>query len=203
MPCDGVSTPVFNVKMIFNPENTDNIIFEIKSSVPLVSPPLVTIYPHGATCNKSILTFTAEEIPGLENMYRVLYPKQTGFGDIDKVVVKGKDICGVEGISDGSFVKSVISQLDVKIFNNVIKVLENERCTIHYKVYNNDKITIKIYTRTGNFVKTLFEGNVNPGEYDAYWDGRDEKGKLVSSGIYIVMITSSYYEVKDKISVLK
>jgi len=198
MPCNGIATPVFNVKMIFNPENTDNIIFEIKSSVPLLAPPLATVYPHGSTCQKSILTFTAEEIPNLENTYRVLYPKQTGFGDIDKIIIKGKDICGVEGQSDGSFTKSVISQLDVKLFNNVIKPVANERCTIHYKIYNNDKIMIKIFNRAGNLVKTLYEGFMKAGEYECFWDGKDVAGKPVADGIYIIVVSTSYYEIKDK-----
>ncbi|PKL92366.1 MAG: hypothetical protein CVV21_03385 [Candidatus Goldiibacteriota bacterium HGW-Goldbacteria-1] len=203
-PCVKEPPPDFKVKMIFNPEHTDDIIFEIDSTLELAEPPLVTIYPHGATDNKDILTFTAVLIPGETKKYRVLYPKQTGFGDIDKVVVKGTSICGKTGQSSGDFDKSVISEKDVKIIDNVIEPDKGERSTITWKVYEGGEAYVKIYNRNGSLLKVLFEGVMTKeGTYSTMWDGTDANGRKVSSGTYIVVVKTPYYEAKDKISVLR
>jgi outer membrane protein assembly factor BamB len=212
-PCLNAAAPQFTVKMIFNPEATDDIIFEITSTVELVSPPSAVICPHGVKnlsagsmtklCTKSCQPFTSEPIPGESKKYRILFPKTTGFGDIDSVTVKGTSKCGVAGTSVGSFDKSVISDQDVQIFKNVIKPDQGERCIIHYKVYGNDKITVKIYDRNGQIVRTLLDKAVKmTGEYDVIWDGT-ENGKIVASGIYTAVVESVYYKATEKISVLR
>lgn len=205
-PCLDEPAPQFTVKMIFNPESTDNIIFEITSSVELMSPPVADIYPHGNLDEnpKTVLTFTAEPVPGKPKEWRVLYPKQTGFGDIDSVVIKAMTACGAYYESPGDFTKSVIPGLDVKIFKNVIKPDQGERCIIHYKVYNNDRITIKIYDRNGRIIKTLLDGAVQmTGEYDVIWNGKMDDGSTASSGIYTAVVESVYYTESLKISVLR
>ncbi len=203
-PCIKEPPPAFKVKMIFNPEHTDDIIFEIDSTLVLLEPPLVTIYPHGATDNKDVLTFTAVLIPGETKKYRVLYPKQTGFGDIDKVVVKGTSLCGKTAQSCGAFEKSVISEKDVKVIDNVIEPDKGERSTIIWTVYEGGDASVKIYNRNGALVRILFEGVMTKEDtYSVTWDGKDANGQTVSSGTYIVVVKTPYYEAKDKISVLR
>jgi hypothetical protein len=200
--------------MVFNPEATDDIIFEITSTEELSSPPSAVICPHGASdlsaasvssqCTKKCAVYTAQAVPGETKRFRILYPKTTGFGDIDSVTVTGTSACGKPGTSDGSFDKSVISGQDVKIFKNVIKPDQGERSIIHYKVYDNDRITVKIYNRNGQIVMTLIDNEVKmPGEYDVVWDGKNSEGKTVTSGIYTAVVKSVYYEATEKISVLR
>jgi flagellar hook assembly protein FlgD len=86
----------------------------------------------------------------------------------------------------------------------VIKPDLGERCIIHYKVYDNDRITVKIYNRSGQVITTLVDNAVKmPGEYDAIWDGKNSDGKIVASGIYTAVVKSVYYEATEKISVLR
>ena len=213
-PCAALLPPVFTVKMVFNPEATDNIIFEITTDTEMASPPTAVICPHGANtvsagsvskqCNKSCLSFTSEIVPGESRKFRILYPKATGFGDIDSVTVKGTSACGISGTSDGTFDKSVIPGQDVQVFKNVIKPDDGERCIIRYKVYANDKVTIKIYNRNGQIVKTFAENEIKTaGDYEIIWDGKNNSGKTVASGIYNAVIKTSYYEDTEKISVLR
>ena len=204
LPCDGVTPPSFTVKMIFNPEHTDNIYFQITSNVPLMNPPSIDVYPHGGTENKDVLSFVSTLVPGQDMVYRVLYPKQTGFGDIDRIVVKGQDICGVWGTSSGKFDKEVISEKDIKIFNNVIEPDKGERVTIMFNVYSGDNVKVKVYTRTGVLVATLFDGVITQvGTKELYWEGKNDNGNIINSGTYLITVETSHYKATEKVAVVR
>lgn len=205
-PCIASAAPKFSVKMVLDPETGNNDFFEIASTEQLSSPPILTVYPHGNTCGskKETLTFTAVLIPGSANKYAVLYPKQTGFGDIDRVVVTGKSACGREGKYDGGFDKEVISKKDVVIFKNVINPDEGERARITYKVNDGTNVKINVYTRKGAIVRTLFDGKAAlKGNCEAVWDGKDASGKTVSSGIYMIIVETDLYTVREKVAVTR
>jgi immune inhibitor A len=51
-------------------------------------------------------------------------------------------------------------------------------------------ITLKIYNLCGQLVKTLLDEDKPGGNYTLLWDGRDEGGKAVSSGIYFYKLTA-------------
>jgi hypothetical protein len=72
LPCDGIHPPEFTVELFFNPEATDNEIIEVTSSVPLVNPPVVVVYPHGNLDenDKNVLTLQTELIPGETDLCR-------------------------------------------------------------------------------------------------------------------------------------
>ena len=55
-----------------------------------------------------------------------------------------------------------------------------------YQVFKGGKYTLKIYNARGELVKTLVDSHSNPGRYRICWDGRDDKNKIVKSGIYFV-----------------
>ncbi len=45
-------------------------------------------------------------------------------------------------------------------------------------------VRLKVYDILGREVRTLVEGDLGPGRYRLDWDGRDEFGNLLSSGVY-------------------
>jgi hypothetical protein len=45
-------------------------------------------------------------------------------------------------------------------------------------------VSLKIYNVRGQLVKTLFEGSKTPGWYTFVWDGRNNRGTGVSTGVY-------------------
>ncbi|MCX8092691.1 MAG: glycosyl hydrolase family 8 [Candidatus Goldbacteria bacterium] len=205
--CNGTTTPTYTVHLIYNPEHSDYVIIEIESSVILKTLPVVDIYPHCGCppTKKVIFSYTAELIPGETKKYRVLYPKQTGFGDIDKVIVKGTDLCNVYGESDGSYTKETISRQDLIVFKNVIKPDNAERSRIVFKIYGGGDHKVNVFNRNGVLIKKLFDENITEqsGEREVIWDGTNSAGKKVVSGIYIVVAKSPYYEAKEKIVVIR
>jgi len=203
-PCGFVATPVFSVVMIFNPESSDDDIFQITSNTILASAPYLTVHPHGQSANKPALTFPSSLIPAETMKYRVLYPKQTGYGDVDYVEISYADICGNSYTAQAQFEKSVISQKDVQLFKNVINPDQGERTRIDFKIYGGDHITVKIYSRTGVLIKNLYDSDVSgSGWKEAIWDGTNTKGEKVASGIYYAVVVSDFYTIKEKIAVIR
>jgi flagellar hook assembly protein FlgD len=45
-------------------------------------------------------------------------------------------------------------------------------------------LTLRIYNIRGQLVRILVDGEIEPGNHQAMWDGRNDKGEEVSSGIY-------------------
>ncbi len=56
--------------------------------------------------------------------------------------------------------------------------------SIRYSVARVGNIELKIHNIAGQLVKTLVNEKQNPGSYSTIWDGRDNNGKILPSGIY-------------------
>jgi outer membrane protein assembly factor BamB len=211
-PCAGAGPLQFTVKMICDPDSLSNIIFEITSSMELASLPQAVICPHGSKasdgisvqCTKKCVQYTATAVPGDPKKYKVTCPKTAGYGDIDSVAVTGTDICGRQCTSDGSYTKTDASDQDVRVFKNVFRPDDGERCMLHYKVYGNERVTIKVYNRSGQLIDTIVNGETKAaGEYDCIWDGKNQSGETVASGIYDACVSCQSYTVTEKMSVLR
>lgn len=61
----------------------------------------------------------------------------------------------------------------------------NPSTTISYDIKGAQNVTLKIYNTLGQEVKTLVNTRQNAGNYKVQWDGKDNAGKSVASGVYI------------------
>jgi hypothetical protein len=64
-------------------------------------------------------------------------------------------------------------------------------------------ITLKIYNVMGQLVKTLVDKEKLPGSYQVIWDGKDEQGEVVGSGIYFYRLQAGNFTNTAKMSLLK
>ncbi len=64
-------------------------------------------------------------------------------------------------------------------------------------------VSLRIYNASGRLVRTLVDETLPPGRHVASWDGRDESGAAVSSGVYFYRLTSPGIEQQGKTVVLK
>lgn len=51
------------------------------------------------------------------------------------------------------------------------------------------RVTISVYDIRGRRVKKLVEEDLVPGYHETCWDGKDEKGTVLPSGIYLYKLT--------------
>lgn len=65
------------------------------------------------------------------------------------------------------------------------------------------KVMIIIYDSKGNKVKTIFNEDKAPNSYTYDWYGKDDSGKKLGSGIYMVYMKAGGYEETKKIAIIK
>jgi hypothetical protein len=75
--------------------------------------------------------------------------------------------------------------------------------TIAYTLPQKSDVSLMLYDITGREVKSLLKGEMEAGYHSLRWDGKDEDGKTVSSGIYFYRISSGNFTQTRKMVVLR
>jgi len=82
----------------------------------------------------------------------------------------------------------------------------NPVTSIQYSVssaHNAIPASLKIYNILGQKVRTLMDELQKAGSYSVVWDGKDDKGNDMSSGIYFYTFTAGDYSSTRKMTFLK
>jgi flagellar hook assembly protein FlgD len=68
----------------------------------------------------------------------------------------------------------------------------NPETTISFTIPTNSNVSIEIYNIRGQRVRTLLDGSseLRAGHHDIVWNGRDDTGRSMSSGIYLYHIVA-------------
>ncbi len=69
----------------------------------------------------------------------------------------------------------------------------NPVTTISYDLAKDVYVELAVYNMLGGKVITLVNGNQPAGSYQLEWDGRDSRGLIVSSGMYLLRINAGNY----------
>ncbi len=64
-------------------------------------------------------------------------------------------------------------------------------------------VELIVYSVTGTLVRRIVSEELEPGRHSAAWDGRDELGRHVSSGVYFYRLTADDFTDQRKMVVLK
>jgi len=79
----------------------------------------------------------------------------------------------------------------------------NEGTLISYSVPQDSPVKLEVYNILGQQVKTLVDGFESAGPHDVWWNGRDDRGKSVASGIYFYRFTTGRFSESKKMIVIK
>ena len=82
----------------------------------------------------------------------------------------------------------------------------NPSTTIAYEIPSDVgevDVHLTIYDMRGRLVRQLVEGERHPGRYEAQWDGRNDRGVEVESGVYFFRLTAGNYLSTRKLVVMK
>ena len=61
----------------------------------------------------------------------------------------------------------------------------NSGTVIPFNLAHSDRVELALYNLTGQKVTTLAEGAREAGAYTVKWDGRDGRGQVLASGVYL------------------
>jgi len=79
----------------------------------------------------------------------------------------------------------------------------NPETNIAYQLPVTCEVRLAIYNLAGQLVKTLVSGRKEAGYHTAHWDGRDNLGKQVASGIYFYRLQAGKFSQTKKMVLLK
>ena len=84
----------------------------------------------------------------------------------------------------------------------------NPETWIPYRLAEDAFVTLTIYDQTGQIVRTLDVGHQIASAYETrvkaiYWDGRNEVGETVASGVYFYHLSAGNYSATRKMLILK
>jgi hypothetical protein len=79
----------------------------------------------------------------------------------------------------------------------------NPSTNIAYSIDMNSKVNVKIYSLLGEEITSLFSGDVNPGTHEVQWNGVDNAGVAVASGVYIYRVEANNQALTGKMMLLK
>ena len=69
----------------------------------------------------------------------------------------------------------------------------NPATTIDYSLLRQSHVTIEVFNILGQQIRTLVDADITAGEHSVVWDGADEAGKAVASGIYFYRMQTEEY----------
>jgi len=98
--------------------------------------------------------------------------------------------------------KGTFSPKDFKLYQNFPNPF-NVQTTIGYSIPKDSRVDIMIYNANGNLVKNIFNDFQNSGKHFINWDGTDNSGILMSSGVYYYKINTPYFHQEKKMILLK
>ncbi len=79
----------------------------------------------------------------------------------------------------------------------------NESTMFTYALPERGHVTISIYNRIGQIVKTIESRDAEPGNYQVLWDGTDDNEKSVSAGIYFCQMKTFLGILTREISLIR
>ena len=80
----------------------------------------------------------------------------------------------------------------------------NPETTISYDLSNELIVTLTIYDLSGQVIRTLINDQaMSAGQYKSVWDGRDQRGVKVASGVYFYQLRAGEFVAKKKMTLLQ
>lgn len=64
------------------------------------------------------------------------------------------------------------------------------RTTVSYELAESMPVSLRLYAIDGRLIRTLFDGTAGAGTHRMSWNGKDESGARVSSGLYVVVLST-------------
>ncbi|KAA3598076.1 MAG: T9SS C-terminal target domain-containing protein [Calditrichaeota bacterium] len=114
--------------------------------------------------------------------------------EVDRLSEMNDSIFSTEGLNEQKVVTKRIGGLTKENLKAVPSHFElkqnfpnpfNPTTNIPYELKENGNVALKVYNTKGQLVKTLVDKAQNAGSHSIKWNGTDENGSQVSSGVYL------------------
>jgi hypothetical protein len=79
----------------------------------------------------------------------------------------------------------------------------NPRTTLRFELDRPGDVRLEIYDLAGNRVRSLVAARLEAGAHEAEWDGRDERGLGLASGVYLVQLRGTRFAESRPVTLLR
>ncbi|MEW5951693.1 MAG: FlgD immunoglobulin-like domain containing protein [Elusimicrobiota bacterium] len=104
------------------------------------------------------------------------------------------------GITDA--LSLTTNKSDFTVYNNIINS-SNSKTYLKYDAQGAGDLSIKVYTASGHIVKTIYKGQISAGKGTFEWDGTNENGSKVASGIYFIKTEGPGINKVERVAIIR
>jgi flagellar hook assembly protein FlgD len=79
----------------------------------------------------------------------------------------------------------------------------NPRTTVEFALSHDATASLRVYDARGRLVRTLLESYVAAGKHSVTWDGRNDQGVTVVSGVYFLRLQAGDQYLSRTVNLLK
>ena len=145
---------------------------------------------EGTTDMYEVYSFTDSELPLADVVH--YYLKQV---DLDGSAARSQEIA--------------VALTPVAVLPTVFSLAQNfpnpfnPATTISFDLASESEVSLVIYDGTGQVVRQVVQGQTyGAGQYNAHWDGLDNNGNAVASGVYIYKLRAGTFSSMKKMTLL-
>ena len=116
---------------------------------------------------------------------------------IDFAIAKDNSGPTSVGISD-----DVLLPVKYNLFQNMPNPF-NPETAIEFEIPKRSHISLQVFNILGQRLKTLAHKSYSAGKHSVYWDGTNENGQKLATGVYFLRLQSEEYVETKKLILLK
>jgi len=146
--------------------------------------------------------------PGVSRVFTITYTAGDTVQDINTEILITSNDPDMSSVTIPLTLTAAVSNNDN--LNPVVTALKgnfpnpfNPTTTIRFSIKEAGPVKINIFNLKGQLVKQLMNADLQSGNHQLIWDGRDERGSNVASGIYFYRMESGSYRATNKMMLMK
>ncbi len=158
-------------------------------------PPAVTIFSNPTVGYNCGIAYDSGTYKTVGTSFEI-----TGLGGTNTLDEAVNGILDFFDILGGSDAEDPIIPMQTELFNNYPNPFNPETTISFSTTKSTERTELIVYNLKGQKVKTLINEKLVIGNHSVIWNGKDDSGKFVSSGVYFYkMKTGSYQQTKKMI----
>ncbi len=128
-----------------------------------------------------------------------IYDPETSKTVKGSIQINNSRDCYYVSFKDGQNNTPVPAKIEITNFPNPF----NPETTLFFSLPNEQKIELTVYNLKGQKVRKLVKGQFSAGQNSIVWNGKDDSGKQVSSGVYLYKLETADKIISKKMLLLK
>jgi len=133
------------------------------------------------------------------------------FVDSDDIIHAVISVTEVAVFSDLMYMyNSSASNVDMRCYENIVNFdidthpnPFNQSTSIYYSLPNYSVANLNVYNLNGQLIRELKNGISPPGKHQIYWNGRNQFGKEVSAGVYLLRLQVNGQVTTKRLTIIK